>query len=176
MDRKCSAIILPAVSTCYLSSDSSKVSPQCYFPESLVPLFEKQFWVSDRAISFRFWGNQVSFGSVHVSTSQAIVVLFLEETNLSHSHREVNPPPLPIPFLWFCTVKSRWKRVSCVWFCGGGTCCSVNCLSNGCDGLFVFARKRLFFFFTKEACSWPSGLPSSRPFWCGGKKAEKKEY
>lgn len=31
------------------------------------------------------------------------------------------------------------------------------------------------FFFTKETCSFPSGLPSSRPFWCMGRKSRKKK-
>lgn len=30
---------------------------------------------------------------------------------ISYSHQQENSPPLPIPFPWLCTVKSRWKRV-----------------------------------------------------------------
>lgn len=106
---------------CYLFSDSSKVSSQCCFPVSLVPfLFCVQSPVTGAAVlCFRqdhFFHSDPGeirclSALAHVSTSQAFVLLFPDETNLSHSHRQENSPLVPIASMWFCTVKSRWKRV-----------------------------------------------------------------
>lgn len=66
--------------------------------------------VSDRTIPFRFWGNQML---VHVSTSQALVVLFPDETNLIPA--ENSPlPPLPLHVILYIETRMEKGLISVI--------------------------------------------------------------